>query len=62
MPAGVLAGVIAGVLTGVGPDSAELEAAVLEADSPLLVESLPLVAPVATGALGDEDLERLSVL
>lgn len=39
-----------------------LEAAVVEADSPLLVESLPLDAAVVAGALGDEDLERLSVL
>lgn len=50
------------MLTGVAPDSEGLEAAVLEAVSPLLVESLPLEAAVVAGALDDEDLERLSVL
>ncbi len=61
--AGVLAGaLLAGVPIGVAPDSEGLDAAVLGADSPLLVDSLPLDAAVVVGALGDKDLERLSVL
>jgi len=35
---------------------------VLEAVSPLLVESFPLEAAVVAGVLDDEDLDRLSVL
>lgn len=60
---GVLVGALfAGALVEVVLVSAELEAAALVVESPLLAESLPLDVVVAAGALGDEDLERLSVL
>lgn len=65
MLAGVLdfagAGVLTGVLAGALFDSAELGAAAVAVESPLLEDSLPPEVVVAGAELGD-DFERLSVL